>query len=404
MPLVSKNFSDIITFTRASSATYFDSAGVLQSAAIDTPRLDYDPATLAARGLLVEEQRQNIVLYSKDFGATGWATNNVANVTITAAAATSPDGNTNAGSLACASTATAARRMYPAANITVTASTTYTTSFYLKSNTWQWVNLAFTASTGLSEGFTATFDILNGVKGATTQSLGTGVYISHNIEKAGNGWFRILVTGTTGSTLTYRPKIELLDSDTTAGSGCVGVIGNGVYVFGAQLETGAFPTSYIPTTTTALTRSADSAVIGTLTPWYNVATGTLYGEFNGVASGTRTVEDINDGTSNESIRLRTVSTDPKFTVTDGGVDQADIDAGTVASNTTYKFAGAYAANDFAACINGGTVQTDTSGTIPTVTQMVLGKSAASNYLNGYLRRVTYYPRRLSDAELQTITA
>lgn len=108
-------------------------------------RLDYNPATLAARGLLIEEQRQNINLYSQDFGATGWTTNNVANVTITAAAATSPDGTTNAGSLACASTATAQRRVYTAANITITASTTYTTSFYVKSNTWRWINLAFTS-------------------------------------------------------------------------------------------------------------------------------------------------------------------------------------------------------------------------------------------------------------------
>jgi hypothetical protein len=61
MPLVNKTFSDIITFTRASTATYFDATGTLQSAAIDVPRLDYDPATLAARGLLIEEQRTNSI-------------------------------------------------------------------------------------------------------------------------------------------------------------------------------------------------------------------------------------------------------------------------------------------------------------------------------------------------------
>ena len=112
---------------------------------------------------------------------------------------------------------------------------------------------------------------------------------------------------------------------------------------------------------------------------------------------------INDGTSNESIRLRTVSTDPFFTITDGGVDQANIDAGAVASYTTYKFAGAYAVNDFAACIAGGAAQTDASGTLPTVTQTSLGNSAAANYLNGYLQRITYYPRRLPNAELQALT-
>lgn len=212
------------------------------------------------------------------------------------------------------------------------------------------------------------------------------------------------MTGTTGSTLTYRPKITLLDSDTVSASVCVGVIGNGVYVFGAQVEAGAFPTSYIPTTTAAVTRDADVATVGTLTPWFNATEGTLYAQFDNVASGTRTMAAINDGTSNESIRLRSIGTNPYLTVTDGGVDQADIDAGTIAANTSYKLAGAYKANDFAACISAGTVQTDTSGTLPTVTQMMLGTSAAANYLNGHLQRLVYYPSRLTNAQLQTITA
>lgn len=395
MPLVSKAFGDIITFTRASTATFVGANGLIQSAAIDAPRFDYDPATLAAMGLLIEESSTNLHLYSQDF-STGWTNSNTTDATLTAAAAAGLDGTTSAGSYLCSTTTDAGRRLYASANITVTASTVYTASCYVKPvNGWQWIALACTGGTAFTTGFSKVFDLTNG-------TVGTNGAATASITPAGNGWFRVVVTGSSSST-NYRPKICLLDADEAVNGTAVGVVGAGVLVWGMQLEEKDFPTSYIPTTTTSLTRSADSALINTLSPWFNATEGTLYGQFDSVASGTRTVTAINDGTSNESIRLRTVSTDPFFTVTDGGVDQANIDAGTVASYTSYKFAGAYKANDFATCINGGTVQTDTSGTLPTVTQMMLGTSAAANYLNGHLQRITYYPRRLSDAELQTIT-
>ena len=87
-----------------------------------------------------------------------------------------------------------------------------------------------------------------------------------------------------------------------------------------------------------------------------------------------------------------------------GSDVANIDAGTVATGISYKFAGAYAVNDFAASISGGAAVTDTSGALPTVNRMMLGNSAAGNYLNGTIARIAYYNRRLADSELQGITA
>jgi hypothetical protein len=181
---------------------------------------------------------------------------------------------------------------------------------------------------------------------------------------------------------------------------------NGLFLWGAQTEAGAFPTSYIPTEASQVTRSVDVAVMtGTnFSSWYNAIDGTLFAEYSAVVSGTRTMAAINDNTTNESIRLRTVGTNPFFTVTDGGVDQADIDAGTVASNIVYKFVGAYATNDFATSIAGGAAVTDTSGTLPTVDRMMIGNSAAANALNGHIRQIVYYPRRLTNSDLQAITA
>ena len=101
--------------------------------------------------------------------------------------------------------------------------------------------------------------------------------------------------------------------------------------------------------------------------------------------------------------MLTSGTDPTFLVTTSGTAQASIDAGTVAANTVYKFAGTYSANDFAACISGGTVGTDTSGTIPTVDRLRIGAGQAGNTLCGHVALLNYYPARLTDATLQSLT-
>lgn len=134
--LVDKTFSQIITFTRASTATYFDSAGVLQSAAIDTPRFDYDPATLAARGFLIEEARTNLLLQSEDFANSAgpvlwiWPAGVVTGNTEVA-----PDGTTTADTVTSSG---GAQSVYQ--NITVTASTAYTFSVFVKLGTMSAAN------------------------------------------------------------------------------------------------------------------------------------------------------------------------------------------------------------------------------------------------------------------------
>jgi hypothetical protein len=207
----------------------------------------------------------------------------------------------------------------------------------------------------------------------------------------------VALPGTAGS------RIQLYKNGTAIYTGD-GV--SGAYLFGAQTETGSFATSYIPTVASQVTRSADVATMtGTnFSSWYNASEGSFVSQFTtSTISGARTVLDANDNTANESIRLRTMTADPFFTVTDGGVNQADIDAGTVAASTTYKMAGAYKVNDFATSIGGGTVGTDVSGTIPTVNQLQIGNSAAGNRLNGHIRTIAYYNTRLPDAQLQALT-
>lgn len=385
---VSSNTLDSrITFTRASTATFVGSNGLIQSAAINSPRFDYDPVTLAPKGLLIEEQRVNLLLRSEEFDNASWIK---FNATVTADATTSPDGTTNADKLVENTAVSAQHRVSQA--VTTAIGTSYTYSAYVKAGERTSVQLRVIGATTFAA---TTVNLINGTLSGT---IGVGV-----ITNAGNGWYRVSITGTADSILSTC-YINLVNAGniTYTGDGT-----SGAFIYGADIEAGAFATSYIPTVASQVTRSADVATMtGTnFSSWYNASAGTFVSQFtNSTISGTRSVLDANDSTANESIRLRTVTTNPTFTVTDGGVDQADIDAGTVAANTTYKMAGAYAANNFAASISGGAAVTDVSGTLPTVTQLQIGAAAAGNIFNGRIASISYYNTRLANDTLQALTA
>lgn len=385
-----------ITFTRSTTATYYNSAGVLSTAAINAPRLDYNPATLASVGLLIEEQRVNLAVRSEDFTNATWVKTRSS---VTSNAIAAPDGATTADKLVEDSTATSTH--FCTQTVALVANQTYVLSVFAKAGERGRIVMQTGAVsnwvTEVQVGFDLTTGTLFSASGLPT-TPGT-------ITPVGNGWYRCSIVGTMKATGTSGNMNIYLCPNGTANFTYTGNGTSGAYLWGAQVEAGAFITSYIPTVASQVTRAADVAVMtGTnFSDWYNATEGSLYAEYSAVASGIRTIMSINDTTANESIRLRTSTTNPLFTVTDGGVDQADIDAGTVASNTIYKFSGGYAANSFAASIAGGTAVTDTSGTVPTVTQAALGNNAASDYLNGYIRQIAYYPRRLSDAQLQGIT-
>jgi hypothetical protein len=363
------------------------------SAAVYGPRFDFDPVTLAAKGLLIEEQRTNLLTYSEDFSNAAWS---IINSTITSNTIVAPNGTVTGDKFFEGSNSNAKElyRSYSASALT------YTLSFYAKSDGTRNVIRASIATAGLALGGGTYFNVGNGTNtGATNYGATTGTVVG--MSSVGNGWYKCFVTVTATAATYYVDFMLANDSNNInyAGNGF-----SGIYIWGAQLEAGSFATSYIPTLASAVTRSADVATINTLSPFFNATEGTMFAQFDSAASGTNTIAAFDDNTANENYRLRNVGTDPKFTVTDGGVDQCDINGGTIAANTVYNFAAAYKANDFAVCIAGGTVQTDTSGTLPTVDRLRIGTSQAGNYLNGHVRRFAYYPRRLANAELQALTA
>jgi hypothetical protein len=383
--LVSRTFSQIITFTRASTATYFDSAGVLQSAAIDAPRFDYDPSTLAAQGLLIEEQRTNLLLQSGWAGAVGGSPGTApTSWTIgfgTGANTTLVNSIYGTAEQAIKFDADATERIMYQQAISVTNGVQYAASVYIEA--------------------------VSGVIGdaiAVTNGTGTATQNTFVTNPSTPGRYTILFTATATGTVNIRYGIGT--TATVAGT-C------SVTMSRPQVEAGAFPTSYIPTTTTALTRSADVASVNTLAPWFNSAASTLYAEWTNIAAaiptgGTQIVTEITDVTANNFYRIfqsQGAGTKASTNMFSGGVNPGRLDSGGAYSTATVKAASAFAASDRAISANGTAATTSATGSLPVgVTALNLGQAGSTSNLNGWLRRVSYFPRRLANAELVTLTA
>lgn len=361
--------------------------------------------SVVARGLLIEEQRTNLLTYSEDFSNAVWGT--ASNVTITTNTAAAPNGTITADTMTEVATTATHRVEYITSGTSV--ATQYTVSCYVKPASGSpWFRLTFTDSTGNHQA-QCWFDLTNGVNGSTAV-VGSAVLASRSITAVGNGWYRCTLTATvTGGTGVVYLYISLANADGV--QSYLGSTSRAVYLWGAQVEAGAFATSYIPTIASSVTRSADVATVNTLSPWFNATEGTLFTEFDVVGklpSTSQAVAALTDASaSNYALLYKNSSNNFALEVISGGVSQANPVLSSAAVNTTYKLAGAYKTNDFAAVQNGGTVTTDTLGSVPSsVSYLGLGYlvAGAPLQLNGHLRRIAYYPRRLTNAELQAITA
>ncbi len=631
--LESKSFSNIITFTRASRATYFDSTGIIKSATTNTPRFDYNPVTLALRGILVEEQRTNLFTYSEDFANAAWGKTNavlISNV------ATAPNGTTTADLFVPNNGVSGVNAAYNP-GLTYTSGVSYSLSVYAKAAGFTSFTLVATTSTsygGVGGNAAATFNLSTGA--VTSVERGD---ITASISNVGNGWYRCSMVFTPTTTASFATQICRQNA---AGDGT-----SGVYIWGAQLEVGAFATSYIPSSVTfsgrtstatyfdytgtlrtalsgearisynpsnlnadpfllleesrtnsirnnmmagavagtpgtlptnwsvyvaptgitrqivgtgtvngvtyidvrysgtpsstaeislyteqgsavsastgqvwnhsiwlaivsgsltnistisirtlelnsssaylretavnvvsqisstltrynlnsaalgasvsrlaptisvaasavapiditlrigmpqlelgagatsviptssgtvtrsadtstsaAATRSADVASINTLDPWYNFTTGTLFVQGSGISDASaRYAASINDNTLNEFFGIRTLNNLSSAGL-DDGIAQWGLIGAAYTSNNTFKSALAYATNDIAFCVGAAAPATDATATLPTVSQMQIGAAPGLAMWNGHIRRVTYYPRRLTNAELQALT-
>jgi len=359
------------------------------AAAYHGPRLDYDGDTLAAKGLLVEESRVNLLQRSANLDNSVWDDGAPNNATV-ATNVVSPDGTLTGQTLTAATGGTASVRRQ---SVSIAGATTYTFSLFIKQGTATSSRLLVrdnTNGTNFIQAGAITWAAGVPSIGGTTGTWATPVAV-------GNGWYRVSGTATAGAGATIT-VLAAVFPDNSAGTGTL-------LVYGAQLEAGAFATSYIPTAASTVTRNADVATVGVSQFPYSATEGTLVVSAScpGISSAAN-ILTLDDGTTQERIRLLTDVNAAKIIVTDGNASQANITAGTFTAFAVFKMSAAVKLDDIATSLNGAAVGTDSSATLPTVTTLRLGADSPGNYLNGHIRQITYIPRRLTNAELQSRTA
>lgn len=384
-----------ITFTRASTATRTNARGLIEAVASGVPRIDFDAVTGACKGLLIEEQRTNLLTYSEQFDNAVWAKTRA---TVTANAATAPDGTMTADKLVEDTTASATHYIGLVTNAVTFTAVTHCGSAYVKAGERSRLQAILVDSVGIVSGASTIFDLTAGTVVSGSQGA---------ISPVGSGWYRISIYGTPAAGLTpsgggLRIHLDNGTTQTYTGDGT-----SGLFIWGAQLEAGAFPTSYIPTVASQVTRVADVASMtgANFSSWYRQDEGSFVADFQG-SSTTGTVVSANDGTTNERVHISLgvgSGGNVNFLVGDGAVTQAQtVHPITVTSVT--KIAARYKVNDFSSSANGLTSLTDTSGTIPTPDRLTIGALGSGlSQPNGYIRAISYYPKALTSAELQALS-
>lgn len=369
------------------------------AAAFFGPRFVYDPLTLVARGLLPEEARTNVALWSRSLANAAWSKTRAS---ITLNAGIGIDGTLYEALIEDTS---ASNTHAIAQSIALALATTYTYSAVVKPFGRSAVRLRVTSST---DSFIGDFNLTGNGSVLGTSVVGTGTVTGSGVSLLPNGWYLIHLTGQMAAGLAPQIDLFLRNVASTAFPSYTGDGVSGVLLGDLQVEVGSLPSSRILTLGASATRAADLPVMSGLSfsSWYNATEGAFFASWfaGGAITESRTALHADDGTtSNRMMLIRNTSGVPAFTVTVGGVTQADITAGGAVNNAPLKVAANYNLNAFAVSANASAVGTDASGTVPTVSQLCIGhRPGPANHLNSPIDTIAYFPLTLPDGRLRSL--
>lgn len=356
----------VATFTRSTTGTFIDrNTGLVTSAAINIPRFE-------ANGVLIEGASENLLLRSEEFDNAAWTK---LQCTISANAATAPDGTITADKIVEDSGAGVSPRA-DSATATITSGATITGSVFAEADERRYLRLQIFDPAG-TNGFFARFDLLTGTVLADTGAAGAGSFSGAEIEELTGGRYRCKVTGSIGAGTSVKATPRLTATDT--GFSYTGDGSSGLFAWGAQLEELPFASSYIPTTTIAVTRGADNlsidaANIPVPTADYSVSlTVTPLGvDDSSSVNGLMNVE----GETQRVTRIATSTGFYQFR------HNATSQSTTVATaNARTKISGTVGATNQTLYVNGEQEDQDAKGTVTgTKTSISIGKIASGNYI------------------------
>ena len=351
-----------LSVTRATTATRVNSAGLIESVAVNVPRLDYTNSTCPS--ILVEGQRTNILTYSEQFDNASW---DKLNANITANNIISPDGTQNADLVTTTNNISRVQKGF------ISTPGNKTISCFIKAGTQTQITIQ--VYDGISDAL-AIFNLTNGTIVSTTAG------VTAKIENYGNGWYRLTHTYNSQG-LEYGPQFY--------------PPGIGTYfIWGAQLEAATYPTSYIPTVASAVTRNADVISKTGISSLIGQTEGTIFVDFyySGLADNHMI---INDSSFTSYIYINSQIAGQLW----GQIQNIGIQFSTIATAGRYKCALAYKSGNSAFYVNG--VQVGTSATAFSLSNNIANLDYTISTPKNNINASALWKTRLTNTELATLT-
>jgi len=381
------------TFTRGSVATRINAQGLIENVASGQSRLDYPLIDGVQKGCphyILEPSRTNLITYSEDFSQSYWIK---ASVSLSSNQLISPDGTLNSDKIIESST-NGLQQIYSDV-ITTTPSSDYVYSIFIKKGERSWVKVMTANNSG------ANFNVENGIIGIVDSG------VNAEIEDYGNGWFKCSVSFNT-SVSADRVYVRISTSNGVTSYQGDGT--SGVYIFGAMLEAGSYPTSYIPTNGTAVTRSAETANGAGNSSTFNDSEGVLMAEIKGFTEnlGLYSGISISDGTVSNRITLgfSGVSSGKVLyyvNASNAGFPDAVSINSILTSNNILAIS--YKNNQYKMYLNGFLVSTVTTAAMPTGLNEIRFFGYASNEtFIGSIKQLQYFDSILADTQLEQLTS
>ena len=367
----------------------------LMTAAADQARFDHDPITGESKGLLIEEQRTNLVQESEDVSGVRWS--EVVNFELNAICA--PDGTISADRIYQTDAINSQSRN---AGIDLVDGVDYVYSVYAKNHNLGYLRINIAGGSGIR------YNLIDGSVTVDGNPSSVVSAFSGDIEFVGNGWYRCIYKFTssyTGATTARNVVIDV--NGEVQGDGK-----SGVYIWGAQFEQATFPTSYIKTTGASATRSADNASITgeNFSSWYRQDEGSIYCESYSYNDYVQRILNISDSSSNNRIVLTAFNSE-QLLVKNNANTEISIDAGSYTVGEFLKQGTAYKDDSFFVTLGGNSgssidrTNSTSDGSVPkSLNKLNIGSSEVNNfYLNGHIKKLAYYPQRLTNEQLQNLT-
>ena len=397
-----KTLDPRITFTRASGGSYVGADGLIKYAGVNEARFDHDPETGESLGLLIEESRSNLLSWSENFNNWGiYSGVNPATITRKESNIKSPDGISNY--FVCTYGATDLRQSFLGGG-----GKTYTAScFYKQPSNGDISDLAafeihiIGGSTSIGQ-ITYSFS-----QNKIIRSTGN-VPVTTGFQKYSDNSVRLWITITDDGDGTGVFFLNLRGGNTPSN------VGKSILTWGAQIEEGSFPTSYIPTQASTRTRAADFAYIKNIdkTDWFNKDEGTLIFQHTKIpVSANQPLKypafgfaRTQNGNSTNTIQYFLTRVGEGFYLVRNINNIFELSIGVSQTESTVGFN--YKTNEFSISRNGLLMRQIFSGVLPlNFYMLVIGFNSinSNEQINAHCKYLRYYPKSLPNLQLQQLT-